>query len=211
MVSTPVSSRQIYCIFRMIAFRIIGLRIIRTPYYSCSALSWYGRPRSTPSPCGQGASPFPGRASPGRGLSASLLGSKKQAAHCAACRLAPQVRLELTTLRLTAECSAIELLRIIRGLWRGLFASAWRSVCQLPPLLRLALGHAPASHIASASLWLLPLLRFRCPIARLPLAAPFFLMLGSGKNFRSSRSPWIPATSYSPRPFPAQYHQRLEA
>ena len=27
------------------------------------------------------------------------------------CKLAPQVRLELTTLRLTAECSAIELLR----------------------------------------------------------------------------------------------------
>ena len=27
------------------------------------------------------------------------------------CALAPQVRLELTTLRLTAECSAIELLR----------------------------------------------------------------------------------------------------
>jgi hypothetical protein len=29
-------------------------------------------------------------------------------------KLAPQVRLELTTLRLTAECSAIELLRNIR-------------------------------------------------------------------------------------------------
>ena len=37
-------------------------------------------------------------------------------------RVAPQVRLELTTLRLTAECSAIELLRIIRGLWRDSFA-----------------------------------------------------------------------------------------
>ena len=37
---------------------------------------------------------------------------KKQAAHHAAC-VAPQVRLELTTLRLTAECSAIELLRNI--------------------------------------------------------------------------------------------------
>ena len=37
---------------------------------------------------------------------------KKQAAHRAAC-VAPQVRLELTTLRLTAECSAIELLRNI--------------------------------------------------------------------------------------------------
>ena len=35
-----------------------------------------------------------------------------QAAHPAAC-VAPQVRLELTTLRLTAECSAIELLRNI--------------------------------------------------------------------------------------------------
>ena len=36
-------------------------------------------------------------------------------------RLAPQVRLELTTLRLTAECSAIELLRIIAA---GAYAPA---------------------------------------------------------------------------------------
>ena len=65
-------------------------------------------------------------------------------------RVAPQVRLELTTLRLTAECSAIELLRIIRGLWRGL----------LPARGLLS---------ASSSLALLPRLRCR-------LAAPFFLM-----------------------------------
>ena len=65
-------------------------------------------------------------------------------------RVAPQVRLELTTLRLTAECSAIELLRIIRGLCRGLFACP-AVCCQLPALLRLALAHAPASHCASAS------------------------------------------------------------
>ena len=71
-------------------------------------------------------------------------------------RVAPQVRLELTTLRLTAECSAIELLRNIFSILLS-------------------------------------------------------LMFGSGKNFRSSRSLWIPATSYSPKPFPAQYHQRLEA
>ena len=45
--------------------------------------------------------------------------------------VAPQVRLELTTLRLTAECSAIELLRIIRGLCRGLFACP-AVCCQLP-------------------------------------------------------------------------------
>ena len=57
-------------------------------------------------------------------------------------------------------------------------------------------------------------LGFAARLARLPLAAPLprsSLCFGSGKNFRSSRSSWIPATSYSPKPFPAQYHQRLEA
>ena len=108
-------------------------------------------------------------------------------------RVAPQVRLELTTLRLTAECSAIELLRIIRGLFAARCLPAARSSAS-SSLLRSALA------TASASL-----------LARLPLAAPFFLMFESGKNFRSSRSLWIPATSYSPKPFPAQYHQRLEA
>ena len=38
-------------------------------------------------------------------------------------RVAPQVRLELTTLRLTAECSAIELLRIIFSI--HLFCYVW--------------------------------------------------------------------------------------
>ena len=84
-------------------------------------------------------------------------------------RVAPQVRLELTTLRLTAECSAIELLRIIRGLCRGLFACP-AVCCQLPALLRLALAHAPASH--SAPPWLLP--RLRDLLCR--LAAPFSRM-----------------------------------
>ena len=70
-------------------------------------------------------------------------------------RVAPQVRLELTTLRLTAECSAIELLRIIRGLWRDSFGCP-AVCCQLPALLRLALAHAPASHIASARRPVLP-------------------------------------------------------
>ena len=51
--------------------------------------------------------------SPGRSeITTALSDIKKQAAHRAAC-VAPQVRLELTTLRLTAECSAIELLRNI--------------------------------------------------------------------------------------------------
>ena len=128
---------------------------------------------------------------------------------CMPWRVAPQVRLELTTLRLTAECSAIELLRIIRGLCRGLFACP-AVCCQLParfcarpwspPQLRTSLSARSALAHALASL-----------LARLPLAVPFFLMFESGKNFRSSRSLWIPATSYSPKPFPAQYHQRLEA
>ena len=88
-------------------------------------------------------------------------------------RVAPQVRLELTTLRLTAECSAIELLRIIRGLWRDSFGCP-AVCCQLPVLLHLALAHAPASHCASASRSLR--LGFAARLARLPLAAPFFLM-----------------------------------
>ena len=65
--------------------------------------------------------------------------------------VAPQVRLELTTLRLTAECSAIELLRIIRGLCRGLFACP-AVCCQLPARFCFCLGFAACS------------------------AAPFFLM-----------------------------------
>ena len=92
-------------------------------------------------------------------------------------RVAPQVRLELTTLRLTAECSAIELLRIIRGLCRGLFACP-AVCCQLParfcarpwppPQLRTSLLARSALAPASASLL--------ARLARLPLAAPFFLM-----------------------------------
>ena len=51
--------------------------------------------------------------SPGQSeIITALSDIKKQAAHRATC-VAPQVRLELTTLRLTAECSAIELLRNI--------------------------------------------------------------------------------------------------
>ena len=87
-------------------------------------------------------------------------------------RVAPQVRLELTTLRLTAECSAIELLRIIRGLWCGLL-SVRRFACQLPALLR------PASA--------------RCPVL------PY--VLGAGKTFvppappRSRQLPTLPSRS----------------
>ena len=91
--------------------------------------------------------------------------------------MAPQVRLELTTLRLTAECSAIELLRIIRGLWRGLLP-ARRSALSASATLRLALAHAPASHITSGSRSALaPASASRLTrLARLPLAAPFSLM-----------------------------------
>ena len=73
-------------------------------------------------------------------------------------RVAPQVRLELTTLRLTAECSAIELLRIIRGL-----------SCDLLPARGLL--------SASGSLALLP--RLRCLLCRPVL--PY--VLGAGKTF----------------------------
>ena len=64
-------------------------------------------------------------------------------------RVAPQVRLELTTLRLTAECSAIELLRIIRGLFAARCLPG--GLLEASSTLRLALAHAPASHIASGS------------------------------------------------------------
>ena len=96
--------------------------------------------------------------------------------------MAPQVRLELTTLRLTAECSAIELLRIIRGLWRDSFGCP-AVCCQLPALLRLALAHAPASHIASASRSLRLGFAARSPrpaSARRPVL-PY--VLGAGKTF----------------------------
>ena len=98
--------------------------------------------------------------------------------------VAPQVRLELTTLRLTAECSAIELLRIIRGLCRGLFACRRLTLSASSPLLRSALATASASHIASGSLTL----RFgsclgfaaRPASARCPVL-PY--VLGAGKTF----------------------------
>ena len=122
--------------------------------------------------------------------------------------VAPQVRLELTTLRLTAECSAIELLRIIRGLFAARCLPPARSSAS-SSLLRSALATASARTSLSARSALTTALASL--LARLPFAAPFFLMFESGKNFRSSRSLWIPATSYSPKPFPAQYHQRLEA
>ena len=122
--------------------------------------------------------------------------------------MAPQVRLELTTLRLTAECSAIELLRIIRGLFAARL-SAGGSLFYFQLTLALSLGYRLSSHIAFSPLSLGHRLGFAPRPASAP--APFFLMFESGKNFRSSRSLWIPATSYSPKPFPAQYHQRLEA
>ena len=86
-------------------------------------------------------------------------------------RVAPQVRLELTTLRLTAECSAIELLRIIRGLSCGLLP-ARRSALSASATLRLALAHAPASHSASGS----ALAHASASGLLCRLAAPFFLM-----------------------------------
>ena len=102
--------------------------------------------------------------------------------------VAPQVRLELTTLRLTAECSAIELLRIIRGLCRGSFACpAVCSVC-FQPAFALGLGHrlSFAHRFRLAPLWLLPRLRgslaspgFRS-LPRYPVLPYVF---GAGKTF----------------------------
>ena len=90
-------------------------------------------------------------------------------------RVAPQVRLELTTLRLTAECSAIELLRIIRGLWRDSFA------CPAACLSASgALAHAPAS-CASASARSASASPLASPGFRSPPRSP--LCLGAGKTF----------------------------
>ena len=85
-------------------------------------------------------------------------------------RVAPQVRLELTTLRLTAECSAIELLRIIRGLFAARLSAGGSLFCfQLA--LALSLGHRLSSHIAFSPLSLGHRLGFaarpasaRCPV-----------------------------------------------
>ena len=84
--------------------------------------------------------------------------------------VAPQVRLELTTLRLTAECSAIELLRIIRGLFAARLPAGGSLFCfQLA--LALSLGHRLSSHIAFSPLSLGHRLGFaarpasaRCPV-----------------------------------------------
>ena len=84
--------------------------------------------------------------------------------------VAPQVRLELTTLRLTAECSAIELLRIIRGPFAARLPAGGSLFCfQLA--LALSLGHRLSSHIAFSPLSLGHRLGFaarpasaRCPV-----------------------------------------------
>ena len=91
-------------------------------------------------------------------------------------RVAPQVRLELTTLRLTAECSAIELLRIIRGLSCDLLP-ARRSALSASGTFTLGFGarHGFAHHFWLA-LRLGSCLGFAARLARLPLAAPFSLM-----------------------------------
>ena len=67
--------------------------------------------------------------------------------------VAPQVRLELTTLRLTAECSAIELLRIIFSI--HLFSYVWeREKLSFLPLLldpgNFLLSQAVPSSVPSA-------------------------------------------------------------
>ena len=100
-------------------------------------------------------------------------------------RVAPQVRLELTTLRLTAECSAIELLRIIRGLWRGLLP-ARRSALSASGTFTLGFGARPGfAHHFWLALRLGSCLGFatcspRPASARRPVL-PY--VLGAGKTF----------------------------
>ena len=84
--------------------------------------------------------------------------------------MAPQVRLELTTLRLTAECSAIELLRIIRGLFTARLP-ADGSLFRLWLAFALSLGHRLgfAARPASARCPVLPYVREREKLPFLPL------------------------------------------
>ena len=84
--------------------------------------------------------------------------------------MAPQVRLELTTLRLTAECSAIELLRIIRGLFAARLP-ADGSLFRLWLAFALSLGHRLgfAARPASARCPVLPYVREREKLPFLPL------------------------------------------
>ena len=84
--------------------------------------------------------------------------------------VAPQVRLELTTLRLTAECSAIELLRIIRGLFAARLP-ADGSLFRLWLAFALSLGHRLgfAARPASARCPVLPYVREREKLPFLPL------------------------------------------
>ena len=98
--------------------------------------------------------------------------------------MAPQVRLELTTLRLTAECSAIELLRIIRGLCRGSLP-ARRSAVSFRPAFALGLGHrlSFAHRFRPAPLWLLPRLRGSPGFRSLPRCPVLPYVLGAGKTF----------------------------
>ena len=95
---------------------------------------------------------------------------------CMPWRVAPQVRLELTTLRLTAECSAIELLRIIRGLWRDSFACPVACL-SASGTFTLGFGSRPGFALRFCLALAPPRLR-RSPrpaSASCP-AAPFFLM-----------------------------------
>ena len=92
-------------------------------------------------------------------------------------RVAPQVRLELTTLRLTAECSAIELLRIIRGLWRGLL-SARRSALSASGTFTLGFGARPGFAQRSA---LAPASASRLALPPRRPVLPY--VLGAGKTF----------------------------
>ena len=84
--------------------------------------------------------------------------------------VAPQVRLELTTLRLTAECSAIELLRIIRGLFAARLP-ADGSLFRLWLAFALSLCHRLgfAARPASARCPVLPYVREREKLPFLPL------------------------------------------
>ena len=100
--------------------------------------------------------------------------------------LAPPVGLEPTTYRLTADRSTIELWRIIA------YSSAIGVKFQLAPQV----GLEPTTTRLTAECSAIELLRNIDCWRNIPASPTLF---------------WNPATSYSPGPLPAKYHQRSEA
>ena len=129
--------------------------------------------------------------------------------------VAPQVRLELTTLRLTAECSAIELLRIIFSI--HLFSYVWER--EKLPFLPLPCGSRQLptlpsrSQLSTISVWRLNFcVRYGyrwCPPAIVTGNFPFGALFIASRplrfalRFRFAHSPLLSL----PLPAPSKLHR----